>query len=201
MITVRNKSSLLGAIVAGAVTGQQTGTGMGSEQHSQKLNLYLRHRAELIDYATPIVGDRMLAEDVVQDAWLRFSEAGSRDAKSRLICRPVGYLYRIVRNLALDVSRRKTAEKWTGDTALPEIPDTAVAADRTLEGRDKLEALHRALAELPERQRVAFDMHRLQGMTYIEIGAALGLSQTRAYELVRAALEHCMTRLMDSGHI
>src|SRR3546814_2652242 len=70
---------------------------MGSEQHSRKLNLYLRHRAELIDYATPIVGDRALAEDVVQDAWLRFSEAGSHDAKTRLIRQPVGYLYRIVR--------------------------------------------------------------------------------------------------------
>lgn len=32
------------------------GMGMGSEYHSRKLNLYLRHRAELIDYATPIMG-------------------------------------------------------------------------------------------------------------------------------------------------
>src|SRR3546814_1293981 len=83
---------------------------MGSEQHSRKLNLYLRHRAELIDYATPIVGDRALAEDVVQDAWLRFSEAGSHDAKTRLIRQPVGYLYRIVRNLALDRSEEHTSE-------------------------------------------------------------------------------------------
>lgn len=174
---------------------------MGSEQHSRRLNIYLRHRAELIDYATPIVGDRMLAEDVVQDAWLRFSEAGSRDAGSRLIRQPVGYLYRIVRNLALDVSRRQTAEKWTGETELPEIPDTAVDADRAMEGREKLKALHRALAELPERERLAFDMHRMQGLTYAEIGVAMGLSQTRAYELVRAALEHCMIALMDGGYL
>ena len=58
---------------------------MRSEEHSRKRNVYLRHRAELIDYATPIVGDRALAEDVVQDAWLRFSEVGSSDAKARLI--------------------------------------------------------------------------------------------------------------------
>src|SRR3546814_2152792 len=94
---------------------------MGSEQHSRKLNLYLRHRAELIDYATPIVGDRALAEDVVQDAWLRFSEAGSHDAKTRLIRPPVGYLYRIVRNLALATPRRQAAENLADETRLPEI--------------------------------------------------------------------------------
>lgn len=174
---------------------------MGSEHHSRKLNLYLRHRAELIDYATPIVGDRALAEDVVQDAWLRFSQAGSHDAKTRLIRQPVGYLYRIVRNLALDISRRQTAENLADEARLPEVPDLAVDADRAMEGREKLKALHRALAELPERERLAFDMHRMQGLTYAEIGVAMGLSQTRAYELVRAALEHCMIKLMDGGHL
>lgn len=174
---------------------------MGSEQDSRKLNLYLRHRAELIDYATPIVGDRMLAEDVVQDAWLRFSAAGSRDAKSRLIRQPVGYLYRIVRNLALDISRRQTAENWIGEGNLPEIPDIAVEAGQAIEGREKLKALHRALAELPERERTAFDMHRMQGLTYAEIGVALQISQTRAFELVHSALSHCMLRLMDGGYL
>lgn len=174
---------------------------MGSEQHSRKLNLYLRHRAELIDYATPIVGDRALAEDVVQDAWLRFSEAGSRDAKARTIRQPLGYLYRIVRNLALDISRHQATENWAGDRDMSDIPDNTVDAGRAMEGREKLKALHRALAELPERERLAFDMHRMQGLTYAEIGLALGLSQTRAYELVRAALEHCMIKLMDGGHL
>src|SRR3546814_12010170 len=70
-----------------------------------------------------------------------------------------------------------------------------------MEGREKLKALHRALAELPERERRAFEMHRMQGLTYAEIGVALGLSQTRAYELVRAALEHCMIKLMGGGHL
>src|SRR3546814_6394748 len=82
------------------------------------------------------------------------------------------------------------------ETRLPEVPDLTVDAGRAMEGREKLKALHRALAELPERERRAFEMHRMQGLTYAEIGVALGLSQTRAYELVRAALEHCMIKLM-----
>src|SRR3546814_14724966 len=99
-------------------------------------------------------------------------------------------------NLALDISRRQTAENLADETRLPEVPDLTVDAGRAMEGREKLKALHRALAELPERERRAFEMHRMQGLTYAEIGVALGLSQTRAYELVRAALEHCMIKLM-----
>lgn len=174
---------------------------MGSEYHSRKLNLYLRHRAALIDYATPIVGDRMLAEDVVQDAWVRFSDVGARDAGARLILRPVGYLYRIVRNLAVDLSRKQVAENWADDGGLAALADPAAGADTAIEGREKLKALHRALAALPERERMAFDMHRMRGMTYAQIGAALNVSQTRAYELVHAALSHCMARLMDDGHL
>jgi hypothetical protein len=42
---------------------------------SDKLDIFLRHRADLIDYAAPIVGCRARAEDVVQEAWLRFAAA------------------------------------------------------------------------------------------------------------------------------
>lgn len=172
--------------------------GMTTERHSRRLQLYLRHRTALIDYAVPIVGDRTLAEDVVQDAWVRFSEA---DAGAQLILRPVGYLYRIVRNLALDNVRRRRGERGGDGAELPALPDPAPGADRGIEGREMLGALQDALAELPERTRTAFEMNRVRGMTYAQIGAALDISQTRAYELVRAALAHCMTRMMDDGHL
>ena len=50
------------------------------------LALYLAHRGELVNYASAIVGDRGRAEDVVQEAWLRFGAA----ADSRPIDEPVG---------------------------------------------------------------------------------------------------------------
>ena len=171
---------------------------MGFEDQGRKLALFLRHRAELIDYATPIVGDRTLAEDVVQDAWLRFADAGKKEPG--WIIRPAGYLYRIVRNLALDAARRRVRERGNGDDELPNIADNRVGADTEIEGREKLQAFERALAGLPERERRAFELHRMDGLTYARIGTELGVSQTRAYELVCAALAHCMTRLIDEGH-
>ncbi|MGU9546296.1 sigma factor, partial [Bacillus cereus] len=72
-----------------------------------KLKLYLAHRAALLDYAAPIVGCRSRAEDVVQEAWLRFS----RQEEDAAIRHPASYLYRIVRNLSLDLTRRSATEK------------------------------------------------------------------------------------------
>lgn len=60
-------------------------------------DLYLAHRGELLDYASKIVGDRSQAEDVVQEAYLRFDPA----AAERSLSAPLSYLFRIVRNLSL----------------------------------------------------------------------------------------------------
>lgn len=75
-----------------------------------RLKLFLDHRATLVDYATPIVGDRMRAEDVVQEAYIRFAPGAADGAAAGRVAQPVGYLYRIVRNLALDVTRRRRTE-------------------------------------------------------------------------------------------
>ena len=74
---------------------------------SDILALYLAHRRELVNYANGIVGDRAQAEDLVQEAWLRFGAVAER----RLLEEPIGYLYRIVRNLASTTAGAWCAKK------------------------------------------------------------------------------------------
>lgn len=158
--------------------------------------LFVQHRGALVDYATGIVGSRAQAEDLVQEAWLRFDEA----ARKRFVSEPLSYLYRIVRNLALDNRRRLARENrvFTGDD-----PETAAAASierpSTPEAialhRDQLDALMAALADLPQRHRVAFEMHRIAGCTLREIAATLGVSISQAQVLVVEGIEHCKQRM------
>ncbi len=103
----------------------------------EKLQLYLSHRAALIEYAMPIVGDRMRAEDVVQEAFLRFAPARPAPADPARN-QPLGYLYRIVRNLALDLTRRRLTEQrhqleepdWWMMPAAPRTPEEDLAFRR-----------------------------------------------------------------------
>lgn len=169
-----------------------------SERGGAHLTLFLQHQAALVAYATPIVGDRTRAEDVVQEAWLRFAAAAGRDrGEAGPIVQPVAYLYRIVRNLALDLAERLTLEGLhpAGDAALDGFAAPVAGPEQQTIDRDQLARLARALDELPERTRRAFDLHRFHGRTFAEIGRALGVSQARAHGLVQEALAHCMQRL------
>jgi RNA polymerase sigma-70 factor (ECF subfamily) len=157
------------------------------------LGIFLTHRSGLVDYASRIVGDHARAEDVVQEAYLRFDQAGSARVEE-----PVGYLYRIVRNLALDGRRRQTRESrfMVGQSPLS---DSAACARPSPEaeaaGRSDVEALKAALAELPERTRRALELHRFEGRTVKAVAAALDVSVGTAHALIVDGLEHCRARL------
>jgi RNA polymerase sigma factor (sigma-70 family) len=158
------------------------------------LGIFLTHRSGLVEYASRIVGDHARAEDVVQEAYLRFDSA----AAAKAFDEPVGYLYRIVRNLALDGRRRQRRESLfvagqAGD--LSQRADGQPTPEAEAAGRSEVEALKAALAELPERTRRALELHRFEGKTVKAVAASLGVSVGTAHALIVDALEHCRTRL------
>jgi RNA polymerase sigma-70 factor (ECF subfamily) len=162
---------------------------------SDAATLFTQHRRSLVEYAASIVGSRAQAEDVVQEAWLRFDVV----ARQRLLGEPLAYLYRIVRNLALD-DRRTTARVTRLLASEPVAVATASSTfsptpERVALYKDELRLLHEALAELPKRTRVAFEMHRLGGCKLREIAEHLDISLPLAHQLVADGLEHCRTRL------
>jgi RNA polymerase sigma factor (sigma-70 family) len=160
------------------------------------LALYLEHRGSLVNYANGIVRDRAGAEDVVQEAWLRFSAATGADRAGAEIGQPVAYLYRIVRNLALDwVTRAADASRASAVTAIEQIPHETPSAEQVLFYRDELRVLADALGELPERTQLAFRLYRLEGRTLQQVADRLGVSVVRAHQLVKDAVLHAARRL------
>ncbi len=129
----------------------------------------------------------------MQEAYLRFSSASSDE---RLISNPVSYLYRIVRNLALDWVNRTSETASTGQvSALEQVAQEGPTAEDVLHYRDELRILADALAELPERTRIAFTMYRLEGCTLQQVGDRLGVSIVRAHQLVKDAILYAARRL------
>jgi RNA polymerase sigma-70 factor (ECF subfamily) len=109
----------------------------------------------------------------------------------------VAYLYRIVRNLAMDWMRRVSTEGL--DRQDSEEVDLAVATQSSPEYelfyRKRLRLAAAALAELPQRTQIAFEMYWLEGHTLHEIAERLEVSVTLAHQLVRRAAAHCKERL------
>ena len=156
----------------------------------------MTHRGALVDYASGIVGDRAQAEDLVQEAWLRFDKA----TRQRPLEQPIGYLYRIVRNLAFDGRRRAARESQvvTGgafEAASGTSADEAPNPERVALYKDELELVMEAIEELPERTRIALEMHRFGGCKLKEIAAFLDISVALAHVLVAEGVQHCKRRL------
>jgi RNA polymerase sigma factor (sigma-70 family) len=158
------------------------------------LALYIEHREQLLSYANRIVRDRASAEDVVQEAWLRFAARREQDGP---IAQPLAYLYTIVRNLALNWTNRAARH---GPVPLPEpamesVPADEPSAERVLYYRDELRLLQEAIAELPERTQTAFYLYRIDGWTLQQVADRLGVSVVRAHQLVKEAGLHAAHRL------
>lgn len=162
---------------------------------AQTLSLYRDHQLRLVGYACNIIGDSDRAEDIAQDAYLRFSVAMAE----KPLDNPVSYLYRVVRNLALDYCRRRQFEKKLFSQSVDEwteiLPDDRYTPEEEAISNDALEKLQRAMNELPERTRVALEMHRLHEYKLREIADHLNISLPMAHYLVKEGLTYCQSRL------
>jgi RNA polymerase sigma-70 factor (ECF subfamily) len=159
------------------------------------LALYVEHRDELVNYANKLLQDRAIAEDVVQEAWIRLS---AKDERGDEITNPLSYLFAIVRNLALDWAKRRPREapSQTASIEWEAIPDNQPSAEEVILHRDQMRLLMEAISELPERTQIAFRMYRLEEKTLQQIADHLNISVARTFQMVRDAGVHATRRLV-----
>jgi RNA polymerase sigma-70 factor (ECF subfamily) len=167
-------------------------------QQSEALQLFLSHRSALLRQANRITRDRAQAEDVLQEAWLRFRAV----LAERPMDEPLGYLSRIVRNLALDGARRSGLEDRLfhsdANAELLQVPSEAPSQEAAVISESELRVVEHALALMPERMRVAVRMHRIEGIKLKAIAAQLGISVTSAHGLVADGVARCRAALRDT---
>jgi RNA polymerase sigma-70 factor (ECF subfamily) len=148
---------------------------------------FVAHRAKLQGLAHKITGRRELAEDVVQEAFLKLSDVSA----SLPVQQPVGYCFQVVRNLAIDCRRRLMLE--AGVFADGESGEHVAAQQGTPEqyaiNRQNLVIVDAVLGRLPARTRQAFEMYRVGGLTQRAIGERLGVSAALVNSMIRDAVQ------------
>ena len=142
-----------------------------------------QHRSFLVGLAYRMLGSVTDAEDIVQDAFLRW-----REQDHSTIEHPRAYLARVVSRLCLDRMKSATArrELYVG-TWLPEPLVTEPAAPLA---EDLSVALLLTLERLSPLERAAFLLHDVFDMDYADVAAVLERSEAACRQLATRAREH-----------
>lgn len=135
------------------------------------------------------------AADLAQDTFLRVIARPATGTAANY--NPKGYLYQTARNLCINHKRREAliSTVTLDNEQAQNVADPAPSPERIIQSRQALMMTHQALSELPERTRLAFEMHRLGERTIAEIAEDLDISSTRAWTLIRDAYRHLVSRV------
>lgn len=154
--------------------------------------VFEEHRPVLMGVAYRMLGRVTDAEDVVQDAWLRWS-AGAREE----VREPRAYLVRITTRLAIDRLRQAQSRResyvgpWLPEPLVtdfgPTVPDTA---DQAVLADSVSLAVLVVLESLSPLERAVFVLREAFGFPYAEIAGTLDRSEAAVRQLAGRARKH-----------
>ncbi len=156
--------------------------------------LFEKHGRAMVAFCHHFVRDGARAEELAQDVFLKVHRSAARYQPS---ARFKTFLYRIASNHCLNELRRgeyavrRAVESAEDDQGDPTDPDSLAGSAPTPEENMLATALGRAvetlLAKLPEKQRAAFVLGRLEGLSYDEIADVLDTTVPAVKSLVHRA--------------
>lgn len=159
----------------------------GTDSLDRAAQQFMAARPQLFGIAYRILGTAAEAEDVVQDAWLRWQKTDRSEIKE-----PAAFLATVTARLAINVaqSARMRRESYTGPW-LPEPVDTK--ADPQL-GAERAEALDMAVLLLLEKlnpvERAAYVLREAFDYPYKRIAEILETNEAHTRQLVTRARKH-----------
>lgn len=183
-VTSARAEESLDALLARTASGDQTAFRA----------LYDRTSGRLFATCLRIARNRTLAEDFLQEAYARVWERSPQFDPQRGSA--LAWMIALTRNHAIDVIRTRGREVLSVDGTEFEVPDQPALAPA--EARLDYPAIARALAELDEGPRRAIMHAYLDGMSYQEIGAALGIPIGTAKTWVSRGIAK-LRRSLDGG--
>jgi RNA polymerase sigma-70 factor (ECF subfamily) len=153
------------------------------------VDLYRKHRSCLINSIARLVGCRETAADLAQEAYLRLLQYNGTG-----IAHPEAYLFRVGRNLALDLQR----DPFSRADFVPldeELPCILPQPEELAFLRQQCENLLDAIFSMPASCRDVFLLRKIDGLEYGEIASQLAISEKTVQRRLVQSMLHCNRRM------
>ena len=149
---------------------------------------FVRYRTPIFQTAFGLTGDRLVAEEVLQDT---FARAYQRRHILRLDVSPLPWLHRVALNLCYSRHARRRPEASPIEQATAELlPDDAIAPAERAEQTELQQIVRDGVAGLPAKQRSVVVLYYLHGLSLQEtaefLGVRLGTVKSRLHYALRA---------------
>lgn len=160
--------------------------------------LFAALESPLLSYALRLVGERALAEDIVQETFMRLHEHFEE------VREPRRWLYRTAHNLALN-HRRGAARiialqpDFQEGTAPPETSDPQPLPDEQIARLEGIGLVRLSMGSLDERSRELIRLKFHENMSYKEISARTGLKVGHVGYLLHHAIKAIADELAKNG--
>jgi RNA polymerase sigma-70 factor (ECF subfamily) len=160
----------------------------------------------LLAFLTRMSGSGALADDLVQETFLRMHRARGTFAAGAAV---LPWAYAIARNVHVDharSARHRVTERLPSDPGAELVDRGAGDAESAAIAAEAARLVEEVLARLPASQRDAFILIRYEGLSVQDAAAVLGATVTavklrafRAYEALRAELDELRTKKGAEG--
>lgn len=176
--------------VAGIARGEERAFG----------ELFRRYASAALGIATRVLGDRVLAEEVVQEIFVSLWKRAAQYNAARGTVR--AWLLAQAHHRAVDVVRREEAERRRTTTTYAPIATVPSAEDVVEDAwlADRRARVHAALPALPDEQRAVIEKTYFEGLTQAQAAESLGVPLGTVKSRTVAAMKRLRDTLERRGH-
>jgi RNA polymerase sigma factor (sigma-70 family) len=145
------------------------------------------------------------AEDVAQEVFVQLYESiKSFKGESKLST----WLYRVTISKAMDLLRKKKRKKrfafvqslFGNNEELVHDPPDYIHPGVSLDNKEKAKELFKAIEQLPEKQKIAFTLNRIEGLSYQEISEIMKLTVASVESLLHRARKN-LRKYLESYYL
>jgi RNA polymerase sigma-70 factor (ECF subfamily) len=196
-----------GELLAGVQSDEDLMLAFGAGEAAAFEELVARHKRGLYNFLLRSVHNQSRAEELLQEVFLRVVRAKDRYQRT---ARFTTWIYTIARNLCVDESRRQkfrrtlpleAKRKGRGEDSGLSVLDVTEAGEVGIDSASEAPKIRArvaaAIENLPDDQREVFIMRQFGGLSFKQIGEAVGAPENTVKSRMRYALEKLRGDLHD----